>query len=76
LFIFSEAGAANASHVGIKDIKLYNRALNDVEARNLYMFDIAPAGTVVSHWKMDGDLTDSVGTNHGVLSTGAVTYGS
>ena len=76
LYFFSEAGAANAAHVGLKDIKLYNRALNDVEARNLYMFDIAPAGTVVSHWKMDGDLVDSVGTNPGTLTTGAITYGA
>ena len=76
LYFFSEAGAANAAHVGIKDVRLYNRALNDVEARNVYMYDIVPAGTVVSHWKMDGDLTDSVGTNPGTLTAGAITYGA
>jgi hypothetical protein len=76
LYIFSEPGAINSAHVGIKDIRYYNRALNDVEARNVYMYDIVPAGTVISHWRMDGNLLDSVGTNHGSITSGTLTYGA
>lgn len=75
LTLFSEASALNASHVGLKDVRYYNRALNDVEARNVYMYDIVPLGSVVSHWPLTSDLLDVVGTNHGTVTAGAVVYG-
>lgn len=74
LTIFSEPNATSAAHVGLQEIKLFNRALTDVEARNVYLYNIVPNGTLVSEWELNGNLNDGVGTNHGTLTSGTVTY--
>ena len=75
LLFFADVGNASAGYVGLKDFILLNRALTDVEARNLYLYDEAPAGTVVAEYKFNGDLTDSSGNgNNATLTSGAPVY--
>ena len=75
LLFFADVGNATAGYVGLKDFILLNRALTDVEARNLYLYDEAPAGTVVAEYKFNGDLTDSSGNgNNATLTSGAPVY--
>lgn len=74
LTLFAEPSAGSAAHVGLCQVKLFNRALTDVEARNVYLYNISPIGALVSEWELDGNLNDSVGTNHGTLTSGTITY--
>lgn len=74
LTIFSEPNASSASHVGLQEVKLFNRALTDVEARHVYLYNIVPSDALVSEWELNGTVNDSVGTNHGSVTSGAVTY--
>jgi len=75
LLFFADVGNATAGYVGLKDFILLNRALTDVEARNLYLYGEAPAGTVVAEYKFNGDLTDSSGNgNNATLTSGAPVY--
>ena len=56
-------------------MRLHNRALNDVEARNLYMYDISPISTVTAEWKFNGDYLDSSGNgNHATLTAGTPVF--
>ena len=75
LLFFADVGLATAGYVGLKDFMLLNRALTDVEARNLYLYGEAPNGTVVAEYKFDGNLNDSSGNgNHATLTSGSPVY--
>lgn len=60
----------------IDDVRIYNRALSTPEIQALYdltkpsgqVLDDDPRENLVSHWKLDGDATDSVGSNDGTVN--------
>jgi hypothetical protein len=74
LFMFAEGVALSPSFVELKDVRLFNRALTDVEARNLDLYNIAPANITISRWLFNGDVLDSVGTNNGTVSSGTINF--
>jgi len=63
LLFFGDAGPSSVSYVGLKDFRLLNRALTDVEARNLYLYDIIPVSTLAEEWKFNGDYNGTNGNN-------------
>lgn len=69
LLFFGDAGPASVSYVGLKDFRLLNRALNDVEARNLYLYDAIPTGTLVGEWRFDGNYSDTSGNGNNATVT-------
>ncbi len=64
LYFFGDSGPSNVSYVGIKDFRLHNRALTDVEVRNLYMHDISPLSTVVGEWLFNNGISDTSGNGN------------
>jgi hypothetical protein len=72
--MFAETGGGSAAYVGLDEVKLFNRALTDVEARNLYLYNIAPNGTVISEYEFNNNTLDTVGTNHATVTTGTIVY--
>ena len=69
------SGFAKPSCVGLRDVMMFNRSLNDKEVRNLYLFGLPPQGTLSAHWSMNGVFDDASGNNNALVmqsTTGAV----
>lgn len=75
LLFFGDAGPASVSYVGLKDFRLHNRALTDIEVRNLYLHDVSPLSTVVGEWKFDGNYNDTSGNgNNATVTSGTPAF--
>jgi len=75
LLFFGDAGPASVSYVGLKDFRLHNRALTDLDVRNLYLYDVSPLATVVGEWKFDGGYTDTSGNaNNATVTSGTPAF--
>lgn len=78
LLFFADAGPASPFYGAVRDVRLMNRALTDVECRDLYLYDVEPAGvytTTGGKWPFNGALTDASGNgNTPALTSGAVVY--
>ena len=52
----------------IDEVRVYDRCLTDREVRSNYSAaDAAPVDGLVAWWKLDGDVKDAVGENHGSI---------
>tara|TARA_Y100000034_G_scaffold134066_1_gene201508 strand:- start:13949 stop:16351 length:2403 start_codon:yes stop_codon:yes gene_type:complete len=59
----------------LDDMRFYSGALTDDEIVELYRDSIEPtSGTLVAHYKMDGDATDATGNGHDGTDQGSSTY--
>ncbi|MCB1934139.1 MAG: cellulase family glycosylhydrolase [Candidatus Accumulibacter sp.] len=75
LLFFGDAGPSSVSYTGLKDFRLHNRALTDVEARALYLYDITPVGTVVGEWAFNGGYADTSGnSNNATVTSGTPSF--
>lgn len=74
LLFFGDAGPTSVSYVGLKDFRLH-APLNDVQARNLYLYDVLPAGSLAGEWSFDGNYNDTSGNgNHATVTSGTPAF--
>jgi hypothetical protein len=55
---------ARSSFVQMKDLRIFNKTLQDDEVRELYLRGNAPKASMMLHLRLDGDFEDSIEEKH------------
>lgn len=76
---WADTGGVYYGNTDACDVRVYSRALSDAEVQTLYEWGkgdyVRPPNDGISYYKLDGDATDSWGSNDGTTE-GGVAYSS